>query len=404
MRVGLLALTLTWIGLLGCLSPSPVSRARWSSLSETAGESAPTPPTAEAIPAKSPVTPPTILAVEPLQPAVRARHILALSGGGSYGAFTAGVLSGWSRSNQRPLFDVVTGISTGALIAPMAFLGPDYDANLKRFYTEVSAKDVFRFRSLWQVPFQPSVANLTPLRAILEINLTEEVVQAIAREHRKGRRLYVATTHLQTRRLVVWDLGALACRGTQADTQRILQIILASASVPGMFEPVPLTIELDGVSVTEWHVDSGVTAPLFIPPGVLEQSEPGVQVYALIAGKLYPSPDPVPPRVLKVVTASGIALMHAYTRSQVSGLAQRTQANGGDFHLMHLRQGFTARDNGVQFHTDEMNRLFVEGVRLGLGPEHTGPVWSPWLDESQASDGPEIRTGHQLWSRPGEPR
>ncbi len=346
-----------------------------------------------ALPSVPPAVQTTMISVEVPQPVRPARHVLALSGGGSYGAFTSGVLSGWSRSNNRPEFDVVTGISTGALIAPMAFLGPAYDYELKKFYTEVSAQDVFSIRSIVTIPFRESVARLGPLRSILEANLTPEVLAAIAAEHRKGRRLYVATTNLDSRKMVTWDIGAMACSGGENSAKLIHDVILASASVPGLFPPVPIEVEIDGKLRKENHVDGGVAAPLFVPAGLIESAPPGVQVYAIVAGKLYPSTDPVPTRVLKVIAASGVALMHSYTRSEVVGLARRTQVVGGDFHLSYLRQDFKATDNGVQFHTDEMNRFFVEGVKVGLGPANVGPGWSSLPHEAEAEEPSDIRTG-----------
>ena len=152
---------------------------------------------------------------EPAEPAParRPRNVLALSGGGSYGAFTAGVLNGWSRTDKRPEFDVVTGVSTGALIAPFAFLGPKYDPEVKKAYTELRQKDVFALRSVATIPFRDAVASSSGLRRLVESAVTDEVVAVIAVEHKKGRRLYIGTTQLDTRKTVVWDVGAIAVPG-----------------------------------------------------------------------------------------------------------------------------------------------------------------------------------------------
>ena len=126
--------------------------------------------------ADGPVKKPTAtVSLEEATPPRKPLNVLALSGGGSYGAYTAGILNGWTRSNKRPDFDVVTGISTGALIAPLAFLGPKHDDNLRRFYTEIGQADVLRVRVWATIPFRDSVALGTPLRAMIETNLTKEV-------------------------------------------------------------------------------------------------------------------------------------------------------------------------------------------------------------------------------------
>ena len=145
-------------------------------------------------------------------PIRRPRQILALSSGGAYGAFTAGVLSGWTAAGSRPEFDVVTGVSTGALIAPFAFLGPSYDSQANRLYVGIQAQDIYRFRAWVVIPWRDAVATSGPLLRLIESNVTPDFVTRIAAEHRKGRRLYVGTTNLDTRRFVIWDLGAIACR------------------------------------------------------------------------------------------------------------------------------------------------------------------------------------------------
>ena len=187
----------------------------------------------------------------------------------------AGVLNGWTKSNARPEFDVVTGISTGALIAPMAFLGPRYDPLLKQFYTEVEKRDVLGRRSYVTIPFRDAAFTNAPLRRLVESGLTDETVKELAEEHGKGRRLYLGTTRLDTRSTVVWDIGAIATKGG-ADARRLItDIMVASAAIPGAFPPQPITVEEDGKKRTELHVDGGVTAPVFVPPSVLEQGGAG---------------------------------------------------------------------------------------------------------------------------------
>jgi predicted acylesterase/phospholipase RssA len=319
------------------------------------------------------------------------KSILALSGGGSYGAYTAGVLNGWSRSNNRPEFDVVTGISTGALIAPMAFLGPKYDTEMRHFYTEVRRRDVFALRNLVTVPFRDAIATTAPLRHLVEAGITEQVVQEIAGEHKKGRRLYIATTNLQSRKTVVWDLGAMAVKNGPDTRRLIIDVLVASAAVPGVFPPVPIRMEENGQQRTELHVDGGVTTPVFVPTSVLENAK-DADLFVILSHKPYPDAGQVKPRVLRVLGASGAALIHAHARSDISNLYYRAVANGLKFRMVALRQDFDVNDSAIEFDQSSMTKLFVEGVRVGVA----GPVWdSSPLETGPGEDAP-IRTGNQV--------
>ena len=163
-------------------------------------------------------------------------------------------------------FDVVTGVSTGALIGTLAFLGPDRDPDLRRFYTTVSDADLFDRRSTLAALLSDALADPGPLARRIAAVVDDRFLAAVAAEHAKGRRLYVGTTHLDSRRLVVWDMGAIATRGKPEDLALFRKVLLASASIPGFFPPVPLPVEVDGKTVEELHVDGGVTASLFFRP------------------------------------------------------------------------------------------------------------------------------------------
>ncbi len=342
---------------------------------------------------------------EPL-PAPRPRTILALSGGGSYGAFSAGVLTGWSRTDKRPEFDVVTGVSTGALIAPLAFLGPKYDAELKRTYTEVRQKDVLTVRSWATVPFRDSVASSAPLHRMVESALTEEMVAAIAAEHRKGRRLYVGTTQLDTKKTVVWDIGAVAAKGGKDVRRRICDILVASCSIPGVFPPVPLEAD-DGRGRTELHVDGGVTTTVFVPTQVLEAAKPAkpgdapAELYVIVAGKYYPESGPVRPRLVKVLRASGWALLRSQVRKDLANLYLLAKLAGVKYHSLALRQDFAIEETSLDFDQATMSKLFAEGVKAGLD----GPAWDAAPPEHAPGEADDIRTGPpvRLRAKPDHP-
>lgn len=351
-----------------------------------------------ALPSADDPPPPTVpdsppaLPAEPPAAARKPNTILALSGGGSYGAFTAGVINGWTRTDTRPDFDVVTGISTGALIAPMAFLGPKYDNELRKFYTEVTRRDVFAQRMWATVPFRDAIGTSTPLRRLVESGLTDEVVAGLAAEHRKGRRLYIGTTRLETRKAVVWDVGAIATKGGPDARRLIVDVMIASAAVPGLFPPVSITVEADGKKRTELHVDGGVTAPVFVPPDVLDACNKDADLFVILAGKYFPEPERVRPRLLRVVTASGSALMRAHTRADLSNIYHMSQLAGVRFHLIGLRQDFEPSESGFDFDPQVMSQLYVEGVKVGVA----GPVWDSAPPERGPGESPDIRTGTRI--------
>jgi predicted patatin/cPLA2 family phospholipase len=200
------------------------------------------------------------------------RSILCLSGGGSFGAYSAGVLAGWSERGDRPSFDVVTGISTGALIAPCAFLGSKYDDQLKRFYTTLSSKDIFKVR-LFTGLFGEAFADTSPLAAQIDAFLTAKTMHDLADAHRSGRRLYIGTTEEEGKQFVVWDIGAMAARNGPTDRTLIKMVMLGSSAAPGFFPAAKIDVSVDGVSHTERHVDGGVSQSLFFRPPYLPQTE-----------------------------------------------------------------------------------------------------------------------------------
>jgi hypothetical protein len=138
---------------------------------------------------------------------------LALSGGGADGAYGAGVLNGWTAAGTRPQFSVVSGVSTGALIAPFAFLGPAYDATLRDVYTSGVAENLLNTPSIVRGLFGSGLFGNTHLRELVARYVGQDMLAAIAAEHAKGRSLLVVTTNLDTQRTVIWDMGRIAAIG-----------------------------------------------------------------------------------------------------------------------------------------------------------------------------------------------
>ena len=218
-------------------------------------------------------------------------NILALSGGGSGGAFGAGAVAGLTRSGARPDFAVVTGVSAGALVAPYAFLGPAWDARLLDAFTGGAGDHLLQSRGLGIV-FGSSLYRGAPLKHLIESYLSDAMIQAVAREADQGRLLLVATTDVATGKPVVWDLGSIARNGGSFARTLFRDVLVASASVPGMFPPVIIRVQETGAPHDEVHVDGAATMPFFVPPAFLQTPAAALDgthrpaVYVIIDGPL----------------------------------------------------------------------------------------------------------------------
>ena len=299
------------------------------------------------------------------------RNVLYLSGGGALGAYSAGVLYGWSRTGTRPEFQVVTGISTGALIAPFAFLGPQCDEILKDLYTTVNNRDLFRLRPIRGL-LSESFSDITPMARRLDAALTPELVDAIGREHRKGRRLYAGTTDLESQRFVVWDLGAIAARGRPQDRELLKQVCLGSAAIPGLFPPSHIRGHANGREMTERHVDGGVSRAIFFRPPVSRRwdrvPEPlaGTKVWCVVAGKLFDDPEPVGRLSLNILSKSASGVLYAQTRGDLARLWADSAMSGMEFRMTTIPADYPGPLSSKEFSPALMRPLFEEGVRQAL--------------------------------------
>ncbi len=194
---------------------------------------------------------------------IREYSLLALSGGGSKGAFGAGLLCGWSESGSRPDFKVVSGVSTGALQATFAFLGPDYDDVLREVYTFFDTRDIYRKR--WKLAglISDSINDTWPLGKLIDRCVTKDVLAEVAKRHAAGHRLFVGTTNLDTSEFIIWDMGKIASSGRSDALDLYRRVLLASCSIPVLFPPVYFEVESAGETYYEMHVDGGTYAQLF---------------------------------------------------------------------------------------------------------------------------------------------
>lgn len=237
-----------------------------------------------------------------------AASYLALSGGGSDGAFGAGLLCGWSARGDRPAFRVVTGISTGALIAPFAFAGSEYDHVLREVYTSIRTSDIARRRGILDGLTSDGLLDPEPLRAIVAKHVDLAFLSKVAEEYRKGRGLVIGTTNMDTQRPTIWAMGAIAASGHPDSLALFRDIMVASASIPGVFPPVLITVEVDGKTYQEMHADGGTASQVFLYPAsfsVKQYAEArGIKrertVYVIRNAKLGPEYTEVPRRTLAI--------------------------------------------------------------------------------------------------------
>jgi predicted acylesterase/phospholipase RssA len=259
--------------------------------------------------------------------------ILALSSGGASGAFGAGALAGSTTSGTRPEFTVVTGVSSGALVAPFAFLGASWDAEMTGIFTTGETDGLLQSRGLGAV-FGSSVYSGAPLRRLIERYADDAMIAAIAAEAAKGRLLLVATTDFDSGEPVVWDLGSIALHGDKSAKPLIQTLLLASASVPGMLPPVTVRFRSQGKVRTETHVDGGVTLPFFIAPApedlpqVTMGGAQSTTVRVIIDGPLRNLPRRTRATAFSIFSRSLSAGLSHVTRAQLESTVEAVRQRG----------------------------------------------------------------------------
>ena len=312
-------------------------------------------------------------------------YYLAVSGGGDNGAFGAGLLNGWSETGTRPEFKMVTGVSTGALIAPFAFLGPSYDAALREVYTSMTPDSIFRARGVSAALFDDAMADTSPLAAIIAKYADEKMFAAIAREYQEGRLLLVGTTDLDSQRPVIWNIGALAVSGKPEALQLFHKILRASAAIPGLFQPVMVDVELDGRKYQEMHVDGGAIAQLFLYPPSLEAGrlmKRERHAYIIRNARLDPDYAMAERRTIDIAGRAINTMLAASGHNDVLRTYFVSQRDGVDYNLAYIGSDFTAEKTG------EFNQAYMQALyQYGYQQAKTGREWHkapPGLDKATA--------------------
>jgi hypothetical protein len=275
--------------------------------------------------------------------------LLAISGGGDNGAFGAGILVGWSQSGTRPSFKIVTGISTGALIAPLAFVGREYDPLLADMYTTIDQTDIFEKRPIVEGLLSDALADSTPLQHLIAKYVDGKLVERIAEESQHGRALVIITTDLDAGVPVIWNIGAIAESRRPEAIGLIRKILLASASVPGFFPPVMFDVAVNGVAHQEMHVDGGASMQTFLYPAALQVSKIANErprtAYVIRNGRLTQGWDEVARStpaiatraVATLTTNSGVGdLYRIYALARRDGVRVRLAYIEDDFEQRHL--------------------------------------------------------------------
>ncbi len=310
--------------------------------------------------------------------------LLALSGGSDNGAYGAGLLAGWTQSGTRPQFTIVSGVSTGALLAPFAYLGSRYDPQLKQFYTGVKRSDIFTYNVLNGVISGASIADTKPLAKLIARFVDMPLLDSIAAEQAKGRRLFIMTTNLDAQRGVVWDMGAIAASRSPRRLSLFRDVILASASIPGVFPPVLIDVSSAGQPLREMHVDGSATSNFFAVPVsvVWSEADPkantGGQIYVIKNGTLLPRFAIVRPRSHVILNRALTTVLESYDRSAVINTYRYARSNGMGFKLSFIENDF-ADDDHELFSPDYMIRLYRYGEQRGRSANH-------WHDKPPSPD------------------
>jgi predicted acylesterase/phospholipase RssA len=298
-------------------------------------------------------------------------NFLALSGGGSDGAFGAGVLCGWTASGKRPEFDLVTGVSTGALTAPFAFLGPKYDEALKTVFTTSTTQDIAIAQPVRGLLGGDSLASNAPLARVVAHYVNEGFLQEVATEHRKGRRLLIGTTNLDAERPVIWDMGQIAVSGRPESLELFRKVLLASAAIPAVFPPGFVKVAAEGGVYDEMHVDGGATREVFLVPTQFMAKKvdgnlginPTRRAYIIRNGRVDPEYKPVKPKTLSIAGRAVSSLIKSQGVGDLYELFVFSKRNGIDYNLAYIPGDFV--DTSTQaFDPVYMGKLFNLGYQM----------------------------------------
>jgi Patatin-like phospholipase len=279
-------------------------------------------------------------------------QILAVSGGGENGAFGAGLLCGWTEAGTRPVFELVTGVSTGALTAPFAFIGSSGDAQLRTVYTELKPADVMISRGLISgALFHDAMADNSPLYKTISRYLTPDMQAALAKSYAEGRLLLIGTSDLDAQSPVIWNIGAIAASDHPRALDTIRRVLLASAAIPGAFPPTMFDVTVDGVAYQEMHVDGGAFTQAFLYPASMtqgrrermRQGKPVIDINAYVIRNARLDPDwaSVERRTFGIASRAISTMIASSGYNDVVRMYNTSQQDGVGYHLAYIGRDFT---------------------------------------------------------------
>lgn len=317
-------------------------------------------------------------------------NLLAISGGADDGAFGAGLLVGWGQRGDRPRFDLVTGVSAGALIAPFAFLGADYDRALSEIFTKYDSDNIYQVRVIAGILGGSSVASNDPLKQLVEKYVDKRLMQRLAEERAKSRLLLIGTTNIDVQRPVFWDVGRIAQSRHPRAIELLRDVLVASAAIPGVFPPVRINVKANGKTYEELHVDGGTTREVFYSPADFTFRDLDKAIGRRISRKLYVIRNgkvgPEWEATKETAVALGARSLSTVLKNQTIGdlirMHAKARAEGIDYNLAVIPDGFKA-PHPAPFDQGYMTALYAEGYRLG----HQGYGWlkqPPGLIEATA--------------------
>ena len=313
---------------------------------------------------------------------------LAISGGAGDGAFAAGLLAGWTKKGDRPQFEVVTGVSAGALTAPFAFLGPEYDGRLQQIWTKYETEDLATPQVLAGLFGADALADTSGFANLIAKYVDRKLLDRIAQEYRKGRVLLVGTTNLDAQRPVIWNMGEIATNHHDYALELFRQVILASASVPGAFPPVHIKVRAGDKVLEEMHVDGGPTRQVFVAPAQLSlktfdrlyPTPPLRRIYIVKNGKLTPEYEAVASNTLAISARSVFTITKSQSIGDINRIYGMAQRDGAEFRLASIPAGFNVPSTQI-FDPVYMKALYAEGLKLGS----RGDPWMRTPPEASAA-------------------
>jgi hypothetical protein len=289
-------------------------------------------------------------------------NILALSGGGAGGSFGAGAIFGLGQKGKRPQFDIVTGVSAGALIAPFAFLGSDWDSQLEEYFSGKHSEHFLVSRGLGMLS-RPGIYLSDPLIKFVDTFVTDDMLKAVAAQAALGRMLLIATTDLDKEETVIWDMGKIAARGGKAAHDLFRDVLVASSSIPGVFEPIIIPVEYDGAKHDEMHIDASATVPFFVAPALAyvlpldSDVFKGANIYIIINGQLGSIPHTTEPDTISILSRSFSAVLNHMAKTQIALTSAFAKRYGMNLKLTDIPIEYPFM-GPLEFHAASSRNLF----------------------------------------------